>query len=429
MGIQRVTGQSITPIQKWRRKLARAAWLLIAAVTMIVILLSTPDLYRWGQTMCSSPMCEEDLTALTPAGAAFLATAGVSLQSYALLTTALYLASALVFCGVATLIFLRSSDRIAYLVSLALLLIGGQYFFTLNTNSYWFLLNATHNYLLFVTLILGFYLFPSGRFVPNWSRWVAMALFVTEFFYSYFPDAPFSPHNFFPPLEMTIWVGALLLIPVTQFYRFIVVSTPVERQQTKWVVGGLLITLLGILLLLGANAILPPELEPLARLVASPLIILSLLAIPLSLAVAMLRYRLWDIDVIIRKTLIYGVLSGLLVLIYWGIVVVLQGVFEAVSDHQSPIAVVISTLAMAGLFAPLRRRVQALIDRRFYRKKYDVQQVLAQFTQTARDEVSLETLTAELTRVVQESLQPEDVGVWLTTMPRQTTGSAQSTRA
>ena len=130
------------------------------------------------------------------------------------------------------------------------------------------------------------------------------------------------------------------------------------------------------------------------------------------MATAILRYRLYDIDVIIRKTLVYAVLSGLLALVYFGLIILLQSVFDSVSGQQSPIIIVISTLIIAALFAPLRQRVQAFIDRRFFRQKYDAQQVLARFAQTARDEVEIDVLQAELLRVVQETMQPNSMGMW-----------------
>jgi hypothetical protein len=140
---------------------------------------------------------------------------------------------------------------------------------------------------------------------------------------------------------------------------------------------------------------------------------LAVMAIPAAIAIAILRYRLYDIDVIIRKTLLYGALTGLLALVYFGSVVLLQGLFEALTGQSSPIVIVISTLLIAALFIPLRRRLQRAIDRRFFRQKYDAQQVLAQFAKTARDEVELEALTAELARVTRETVQPESLTIWL----------------
>ncbi len=133
--------------------------------------------------------------------------------------------------------------------------------------------------------------------------------------------------------------------------------------------------------------------------------------LPLAIGISILRYRLFDIDVIIRRTLQYTLLISLLALTYFGSIVLLQNLFF--SNQQSEIAIVLSTLAIVALFNPLRRRVQDFIDRRFFRKKYNAEQALAQFAVTARDEVDMDKLAAALIGVVQETMQPESVSLWL----------------
>jgi hypothetical protein len=160
-----------------------------------------------------------------------------------------------------------------------------------------------------------------------------------------------------------------------------------------------------------------------AFLVGNYMWLLFASALPVTLLIAIFRSGLWDIDVVIRKTLVYALLSGLLGLVYFGGVTLLQSFLtadhgplaagEAVSGQPSPVVIVVTTLAIAALFNPLRRRIQDFIDRRFYRRKYDAEKALAEFALAARSQTDLPTLTISLINVVQDTVQPEQVSLWL----------------
>ena len=143
-----------------------------------------------------------------------------------------------------------------------------------------------------------------------------------------------------------------------------------------------------------------------------------MLLFPISITIAILRYQLFDIDVIIRRTLVYGLLTAALVVIYFGSVVLLQQAFLATTGERSQAAVVFSTLAIAALFTPLRKRIQDFIDRRFYRQKYNSEQALAQFATAARSQADLDHLVNALTEVTQNTLQPQQVNLWLKSIGR-----------
>jgi hypothetical protein len=134
---------------------------------------------------------------------------------------------------------------------------------------------------------------------------------------------------------------------------------------------------------------------------------------PIGITIALLRYRLYDVDVVIRRTLIYSSITVLLALVYFGGVAVMQNVFHALTGQESPLAVVASTLAIAALFTPVRRRVQDVVDRRFFRRKYDAERTVDQFARAVRDEVDVDRLRGALLGVVEETMQPEYVSLWV----------------
>ena len=143
------------------------------------------------------------------------------------------------------------------------------------------------------------------------------------------------------------------------------------------------------------------------------MVIASLVGLPVAMSIAILRYRLYNIDLLINRTLVYGSLTAVLAAVYVGSVVLLQGLFQTLTGEQTQLAVVVSTLVIAALFNPLRRRIQSFIDRRFYRSKYDAAKTLEAFSARLRDETDLDALCEDLMGMVQETMQPSHVSLWL----------------
>jgi hypothetical protein len=270
------------------------------------------------------------------------------------------------------------------------------------------LLSGVPSYLLFT-------LFPNGQFVPRWSRWLVVlagilgGLGLADYLMA--GSLRLEPLVNFGPVILA------LLISGTQVYRYQRVSSPAERQQTKWVVFGLgLLCFLALLEIYPYQIVLnwPPNTpRPLWMDFLGLLWVVTLPVLPVCLTIAVLRYRLYDIDLLIRKTLIYSMLTGILGAVYFGGIVLTQQIFRTATGETPDIVIVISTLLIAALFSPIRRRVQDTIDRRFYRRKYDAEKTLAKFNQTLRNEVDIEALKAQLVGVVNDTMQPTHVALWL----------------
>jgi hypothetical protein len=190
------------------------------------------------------------------------------------------------------------------------------------------------------------------------------------------------------------------------------------RQQIKWIAFAASVVVIVYLITMVASIVIPSETWFAGNLpvwldLLQYAALLSLTAIPIAVGIGILRYRLYDIDLLINRALVYGSLTAALVAVYIGGVVSLQYAFRALTGQGSTLAVVASTLAIAALFNPLRRRVQELVDRRFYRRKYDAAKTLKAFSAKLRDEIDLDALNAELVGVVQETMQPAHVSLWL----------------
>ena len=376
-----------------------------------------------GRFVTSVPARYDHLAHPTAGVRDALAELGLSPAGYALYNVALDAVFVSVFAVVAGVIFWRrSDDPVALLVATMLVVWGplnGLFVLTPNTTQgmspVWDLtLNTVPTFIGYMAWMLFFYLFPSGRFVPRWTRWLALCWVLFSGSWVFTPFGPPTwPLPLFNMVVLVLW-GSFL---VAQLYRYLRVSDATQRQQTKWVVFGIAVAVAGVLATIfsvGAAIDLPPE-QVGAKMLSMLLMDAFMLFIPLSIGVAVLRARLFDIDVVINRTLVYGSLTAVLALVYLGGVATTQAIFRALTSqvHQPQLAVVISTLAIAALFTPSRRRIQSFIDRRFYRKKYDTRKTLEAFSARLREETDLDSLNAELITVVRETMQPARVSLWL----------------
>jgi hypothetical protein len=392
--------------------LARIVWIVVMVLILASFVAGIPTFLAFLQSGCTTAACH---LLIAPYSVKYIEASGLSINSFLLYMYAVFIISSLVFLAIGAVLFwLRSYDRMALFTSFVL--VTFPIFFNssllLALAPGWWLPIQIVGFLNDVAFGLFFYLFPNGRFVPRWTRWLVVVGVVNATVNSLFPNSSLA--NFWligslTPILAVISVGV-------QIYRYRKVSSQVERQQTKWVVFGLSIGLLGGFLLIGvyffnAFSIFHPNIR--SDLIASTILYMFMLLIPVSIAFAILRSRLWDIDIIINRTLVYGTLTGILVLVYAGSILLLQYLLRGVIQQNNDVAIVISTLVIAALFWPLQRRIQRIIDRRFYRRKYDAARTVAAFSAVVRSEMDLNQLSEQLIAVVQETMQPCFVSLWL----------------
>ena len=405
--------------------LVRCLWLLSAPVLIALTCFFLPLQVSLVQTVCTGDNCS--FYQPNPGTLHDLAQLGLSLNAATVIIVSIIGACALTWFVIAVIIAWKNfSNWFALSVSLLALiqtamaarppdLLPAQ-------QTPWLLiviaLLAALNNTIYV--VVGA-LFPNGRLVPRWTRLVLLSWLVIGLpcdLLSNLPlPLPLAWQNWLGIVSIYCWIFCIAAIIVAQIYRYRRLYSPVERQQTKWVLffGG--IALLEQATEYSLSLIFPALFAPgsLYSLFYFPNTKLFLTLFGLSLLVAMLRYRLWDIGRIINRTLVYGSLTGLLALVYFGLVIAFQSVVHALTGQvsQTPVAVVASTLAIAALFQPLRHRIQAIIDRRFYRRKYDAAKTLEAFSATLRNELDLSQLSEHLITVVQETMQPTHISLWL----------------
>jgi len=400
----------------WTLGIARAMWGAVAVLSLVVAIASIGATYHLWST-AATPLSPSGWTArdLSSALAAFGLSASF-LSVYILLHQVVLVT---VYFAVAVLLLWRKSGEwMALCTSLFLLVFPANWVAVTDAlPGAWYLLDQGLAFLAYSSFLFFFFLFPDGKFVPSWPKRIGISV----------PAGVLLVQQVLPRVSWAAkWLGLpLLLIALTcagsaQIYRYRNASSPVQRQQIKWLAVGFMAAVL-VLTSYELLAVFFPWLRrPSAagltyEFLEYTLGIAMLLLIPLAIAIAILRHRLWDIDRLTNRALVYGTLTGLLAALYLGIVVCLQTLTGTVNSDasRSPVIIVITTLLIAALFNPLRRGIQATIDQRFYRRKYDSARTLAAFSQTLRSEVDLEQLSAQLLAVVQETMQPESVSLWL----------------
>ena len=406
-----------TRLQGPRLVVVRTAAFALVALTLLVYALALPGLAPRLATPCADAVNE---CIITPQQIAPLARLNITPDGLALAVTLLScLAILLVAAVAAVLLWRRSDDWMALLAAVTLILMPAVLTPIMNglpTGLRW--LGHPYGQAAFLALYLLIGLFPSGRFVPRWL-WLPIALdmlleagAIPAFLAESAPDI-------FGVLNALLILFTYASLIGGQIYRYRRFSTPAQRQQTKWVVSGIILTLVVNQAFWQPAIWIPAFQQPdsLYVLLAGPDSFLMICILATSFAIAILRYRLYDIDVIIRRTLIYGSLTLILAAVYVVGVVGVQSIVNSIAHTSgrpaSPVLIVVTTLLIAALFQPLRRRLQHFIDRRFYRGKYDTRKTLETFSATLRQEVDLSMLTGRLVEVVTETMQPEHISLWL----------------
>ena len=421
-----VSNTANTSLSGSRLTIARTVWLALVLPSLGLFVVGLPAYYQQLQRaqVCGAGACLNG--GLTVNDLQNLISHGFSVSEYAALLTIFIAIIAAIWCAVGFLIFWRRSDDWLALLAAFFLVMQG---ITLTGNSLIALALTSPvfavpfglvSFLAGVSFSAFFLFFPNGRLVPRWMGLVLL-LDIIYVCFDNFPS-PISPFNANVPgwlnlPENLMFYGAIIF---SQIYRYRRVSTPTQRQQTKWVVFGVSVLVgvfLGLLLISSIqslyNTLFLNEAWTLILPIAS-------LAIPFSIWFSILRYRLYDIDILINRTLVYFSLTAILAVIYFGVIFALQSLFQGLFKQNNAVAIVVSTLVIFALFQPFRLRIQRFIDRRFYRNKYDAAKTLEAFSATLRNEVDLNQLREHLLNVVQETMQPAHVSLWLRSPGRHT---------
>ena len=399
---QRLRGRVMT--------LARIAWIVVAALAVSLFVAGLPAEFALLRDPCPTARCATGQ--LPPAGLRALEVLGFSPEAFAGYLVTMDTIFAAVCCAVAALVFWRrSDDRMGLLTSLALLTFGTATFvFTLEalatrhpalglTVDFLHLLGAA-------SFSLFLYLFPDGRFVPRWMRWVALVWIAWQSARYFFPQWHSNPDAWYLWTTTVVWSAAFGTVLYAQVHRFRRVSNAGQRQQIKWVVLGITSAVSVFLVtMLALSAFVPVPTSPrslAAHLIGYGVVYVAMLIIPLSIGIAILRYHLYDIDLVISRTLVYGTLTTSVVLLY---VLVVGGLGTVLQVQGNLIVSLIATGLAAVMFQPLRDRLQRGVNRVIYGERDDPYVVLSRLGSRLESTLAPDAVLPAVTRTLRETLK------------------------
>jgi hypothetical protein len=408
LGMRPSSGAGWPVVGRWEwRRLAGPIWIAFTLFLAAYFVANLPAFVRDSQSVCiASNPGDCPSGALTLGYVHALRQMHVSIPLAADILAALTLAVSLAYWAFGLLIFWRKGrEEIGLLTSLLLVMVGavGIDAFSRPGPSLLEVITNIINTSMSLGLALFLYTFPTGRFTPRWT-WIACVLSLPAIFLASLPISP-------PPVVSDAFGLAILFPLAIQIYRYRRVYDAVQRQQTKWFVSGVGL-FIALFILIGVVQDIAPR-SVWYQLVNGPMWILIWTVMLLSVSIPILRYRLWDIDVLINRTLVYGSLTLSLLTVYIGGVIGLQALFRTVTGQSSGLAVALVTLMVAALFNPWRHRLQGFIDHRFYRRRYDATKILDALSSHLRDEVNLDVLMQDILAVTDEAMQPASVSLWL----------------
>lgn len=385
---------------------ARLAWLLLAALGLVLAILAVP--IEWGQfqTVCAAgALCPEPH--LTPGRLHDLHALGLPDAAFGIYLIAVESLWAATYVSVGAIIIWRRSDELMAVLGAFFLLTFGLADSFLGAGGAPSqglpLIVELIEFLGFASLFLFLYLFPQGRFMPRWTGWLALIAIAWQVPHTFFRTSPVSTDTWPPPIQLLLLLATLGGVIAIQVYRYRRVSDAVERQQTKWVVLGLVVTALGFL---GVSTLItfqgpsPDRLAPF--LLEATGFYLVLLPLPLSIGVSILRHRLWGVDLIVNRALVYGALTAVVIAVFVLIVGGLGQVFQARGNIGLSL---VATAIVAVLFQPLRERLQRGVNRLIYGQRDEPYAVLSRLARQLEGTLAPDAVLSTIVQTVADTLK------------------------